>query len=237
MINVSEIFLSIQGESTQSGRPCSFVRLFGCNLRCVWCDTKYARGDCADTVGGPSPMPLPVVIAAVDKLYANVDADTAVGAVNTPPVPRLVEITGGEPLLQPETAALCAGFLALGYEVMLETNGSLDIAALPPGVRRVVDVKCPGSGEGGSFLAANINHIGPGDELKFVLASIDDAVWAAEFCARRGLAARCPIIFSPSAPSLPYKTLAEWMVKTRPAGVRLGIQLHKVIWGDSSIGR
>jgi 7-carboxy-7-deazaguanine synthase len=239
MLNISEIFLSIQGESTQSGRPCSFVRLFGCNLRCVWCDTAYARGDCADTVGGPSPMPMtvPAVVAAVEKLYANADTDTDTDTpVDAPPAPRLVEITGGEPLLQPETAALCAEFSALGYEVMLETNGSLDIAALPPGVRRVVDVKCPGSGEGGSFLTANISHIGPGDELKFVLASIDDAVWAAEFCARHRLAARCPITFSPSAPSLPCKTLAEWMVKTRPAGVRLGMQLHKVIWGED-IGR
>jgi 7-carboxy-7-deazaguanine synthase len=172
-------------------------------------------------------MPVPAIVAAVEKLYA--DAGTPPGAA---PVRRLVEITGGEPLLQRETAALCAGFLDLGYEVMLETNGSLDIGAIPAGVRRVVDVKCPGSGEEGSFFADNIGRLRAGDELKFVLASIGDAVWAAEFCARRGLAARCPIIFSPSAPSLPYRTLAEWMVKTRPAGVRLGIQLHKAIWGD-----
>ncbi|GBU21098.1 7-carboxy-7-deazaguanine synthase [Fibrobacteres bacterium R8-0-B4] len=220
MLTISEIFLSIQGESTQSGRPCSFVRLFGCNLNCVWCDTRYA----ADLNGNdnPSSMSVPAVIAAVEKLYTDTDA---------PPAPRLIEITGGEPLLQSETADLCAGLLALGYEVMVETNGSLDIGTLPPGVRRVVDVKCPGSGAGGSFLTDNIDRIGPGDELKFVLASIDDAVWAAEFCVRHGLAARCPIIFSPAAPSLPYKALAEWMVKTRPAGVRFGIQLHKAIWG------
>jgi len=227
MLTVSEIFLSIQGESTQCGRLCSFVRLFGCNLRCVWCDTKYARGDGGDggDGGDASSMSVPDVIAAVGELYSG--GETAAARV-----PRLVEITGGEPLLQPETADLCAGFLALGYEVMVETNGTLDIAVLPPGVRRVVDVKCPGSGEGSGFLTYNIDRIGPGDELKFVLASIDDAVWAAEFCVRRGLAGRCPIIFSPAAPSLPYNILAEWMVKARPAGVRLGIQLHKVIWGD-----
>jgi 7-carboxy-7-deazaguanine synthase len=219
MLNVSEIFLSLQGESTQSGRPCSFVRLFGCNLRCAWCDTKYARGD-----GGgvePSSMSVADVIAAVEKLY-----ESAVS-----PSPRLVEVTGGEPLLQPETVTLCADLLALGYEVMAETNGSLDIGAFPKGVRRVVDVKCPDSSGGGSFLADNINRLGPGDELKFVLASIDDAVWAAEFCRRHGLADRCPIIFSPAAPPLPYNVLADWMVKTRPSGVRLGVQLHKLIWG------
>jgi len=224
MLTISEIFLSVQGESTQCGRPCAFVRLFGCNLRCVWCDTKYARGDGGEG-GAASPMSAAAVAAAVEKLYSG--GDTAVA-----PAPRLVEITGGEPLLQPETADLCAGFLTLGYEVMVETNGTLDIAALPRGVRRVVDVKCPGSGEGGGFLTDNLSHIGPGDELKFVLASIDDAVWAAEFCVRHGLAGRCPIIFSPAAPSLPYNILAEWMVKARPSGVRLGIQLHKVIWGD-----
>jgi 7-carboxy-7-deazaguanine synthase len=217
MLTVSEIFLSIQGESTQSGRLCSFVRLFGCNLNCVWCDTGYARGD----VAAAASMSVADVAAAVEGLYSS-------GGMEG----RLVEITGGEPLLQPETAALCAALSASGFEVMVETNGSLDISVLPPGVRRVVDVKCPGSSEGGSFLADNIGHIGPDDELKFVLASIDDAVWAAEFCERHGLAGRCPIIFSPAAPMLPYGLLADWMVKTRPVGVRLGIQLHKVIWGD-----
>ena len=220
MLTVSEIFLSIQGESALSGRPCSFVRLFGCNLRCAWCDTVYAREDGGE--GGSAPrMSVPDVAAAVERLYAGGGREE-----------RLVEITGGEPLLQPETAGLCAVFLESGCEVTVETNGSLDIAVLPPGVRRIVDVKCPGSGEGGSFLTDNINNIGTGDELKFVLASIDDAVWAAEFCGRFGLAGRCPITFSPASPSLPYNMLAEWMTKTRPAGVRLGIQLHKAIWGD-----
>jgi len=167
-------------------------------------------------------MPVPAVISAVENLYG----------ANAAPSPRLIEITGGEPLLQPETPALCAGLLALGYEVMVETNGTQDIARLPHGVSRVVDVKCPGSGEGGSFLMDNINRMLPGDELKFVLASIGDAVWAADFCGRHALAGRCPIIFSPAAPLLPYNILAEWMITTRPPGVRLGIQLHKVIWGD-----
>jgi 7-carboxy-7-deazaguanine synthase len=231
-VAVSEIFLSLQGESAQSGRLCSFVRLFGCNLRCVWCDTKYAYGDDAAGTGTPpSSMSVPAVITAVENLYSGSGDGSAAEKEN-----RLVEITGGEPLLQPEeTAALCSGLLALGYEVMVETNGSLDIGVLPPGVRRVVDVKCPGSGSGaaGSFLTDNIDRICPTDELKFVPASLDDAVWAAEFCARHGLAGRrCPIIFSPASPSLPIEALADWMVKTRPDGVRLGIQLHKLVWGD-----
>jgi len=228
MLNVSEIFLSIQGESTRCGRPCSFVRLFGCNLRCAWCDTVYARGDEAD--GGASSqasvMSVPDVIAAVEKLYSG-------GGKAAVESPRLVEITGGEPLLQPETPALCAALSALGYEVMVETNGALNIGVLPPAVRRVVDVKCPGSGEAGSFFIDNVKHLSHNDELKFVLASIDDAVWAAEFCDRHALADRCPIIFSPVPSLLPYDVLAKWMIGARPVGVRLGIQLHKVIWGDA----
>jgi 7-carboxy-7-deazaguanine synthase len=216
MLNVSEIFLSLQGESAQCGRLCSFVRLNGCNLRCAWCDTLYARAGAA-----ASAMPVDDVIAELEKHYS--------GAPNAR---RLAEVTGGEPLLQPEAATLCGRLLELGYEVMAETNGSRDISALPEGVRRIVDVKCPGSGEGGSFLRDNINRITPDDELKFVLASIDDAVWARQFCERYGLTVRCPVTFSPAAPLLPYNVLAEWMVENRLADIRLGIQLHKVIWGD-----
>jgi len=237
MLKISEIFLSVQGESTQSGRVCSFVRLFGCNLRCVWCDTGYANGD----AGEPSLMSVADIISAVEILYVEEDGgiNTAIDNINTDNInttadasPRLVEITGGEPLLQSETPTLCASLLSLGYEVMAETNGSQDISAFPQGVRRIVDVKCPGSSESDSFLIDNINHLVPNDELKFVLASIKDAEWAAGFCNRHDLSSRCPIIFSPAASLLPYNVLAEWIIKTRPAGVRLGLQLHKVIWGD-----
>jgi 7-carboxy-7-deazaguanine synthase len=236
MLNVSEIFLSIQGEASRAGRPCSFVRLFGCNLRCVWCDTKYARD--VDGAGGEA-MSIDAVIAAVESLYSDnnlsvcmpAGSDTGLAPFKAPA--RLVEITGGEPLLQPEVPALCAGLLALGYEVMAETNGSLDIGAFPAAVRRVIDVKCPGSGEAGSFLTDNIKLISQCDELKFVVASIDDAVWAKFFCEKYELAGRCPVIFSPVAPLLPYNVLAEWMLATRPLGVRMGIQLHKIIWGDA----
>jgi 7-carboxy-7-deazaguanine synthase len=214
MLNVSEIFLSLQGESAQCGRVCSFIRLSGCNLRCVWCDTPYARE--AEAV-----MPVDEVIAEVGKHYSA-----------APPAHRLVEVTGGEPLLQAETPELCKKLLNLGYEVMIETNGTQDIGALPPAVSRVIDVKCPGSGEAGSFLMGNIGRITPGDELKFALASLADAEWAKALCDNYGLAARCPITFSPVPQSLPYKTLAEWMTENRLSGIRMGMQLHKLIWGD-----
>jgi len=243
MLDICEIFISIQGESTQCGRLCSFVRLFGCNLRCRWCDTAYACGD-----GAAGEMSVDEVIGVLENIYANGGAGIE-AAVNTGSVGiginaavkagggvtterRLVEITGGEPLLQPSAVTLCDRLLALGYEVMIETNGSQDISAVPEGVRRVVDVKCPGSGSGGSFLADNLNHIRADDELKFVLASIEDAAWARNFCGHNGLIGRCPVIFSPATPLLPCSILAGWMVESRLSGVRLGVQLHKAIWGD-----
>ncbi|MDR0330846.1 MAG: radical SAM protein [Chitinispirillales bacterium] len=216
MLTVCEIFFSLQGESTQSGRLCAFVRLRGCNLRCVWCDTAYAY-----TEPGKA-MSVDGVVAALEKFFSG----GASGA------PRLVEITGGEPLLQPEVPALCERLLGAGYEVMVETNGSLDISVLPEGVRRIVDVKCPGSGSGGSFFIDNLRHICAGDEVKFVLASIGDAAWADGFCRMHRLAERCAVIFSPVPASLPYSALAEWMAENRTFGARLGVQLHKVIWGD-----
>jgi 7-carboxy-7-deazaguanine synthase len=166
----------------------------------------------------------------VDEVAAEVEKHYADGCVSG--AGRLVEITGGEPLLQPETVTLCERFSALGYEVMVETNGSLDISAFPKGIRRVVDVKCPGSGAGGSFLTDNLNYIRADDEVKFVAASIDDAVWAKEFCDQYGLIGRCAVIFSPASPALPYSALAEWITKNRLTGIRLGVQLHKVVWGD-----
>jgi len=145
-----------------------------------------------------------------------------------------VEITGGEPLLQPEVIPLCERLLSGGYEVMIETNGSLDIGVIPEGVKRVVDVKCPGSGSGGSFLVNNLKHVNNDDELKFALASLDDAVWAKKFCDEHGVTRKCQVIFSPVSSRLSYGTLADWMVENRLGGIRLGIQLHKVIWGEET---
>jgi 7-carboxy-7-deazaguanine synthase len=143
-----------------------------------------------------------------------------------------VEITGGEPLLQADTPILCEELLRLGYKVMLETNGSLDIGAIPRGVHRIVDIKCPGSGQGDSFFVDNLKNLTSNDEIKFVLASIDDAVWAKEFCYTHQLLSICPIIFSPVSKIFPLDKLADWMVKNHVSGVRLGFQLHKTIWGD-----
>ena len=145
---------------------------------------------------------------------------------------NLVEITGGEPLLQAEVSALCAELLNRGYRVMIETNGTQDISVISPKVRRVVDIKCPGSGCGDTFFADNLNYITPNDEIKFVLASIEDAVWAKDFCESRGLAKKCPVTFSPVQALLPYDVLADWMTKNSLNDIRFGVQLHKIIWGS-----
>jgi len=212
MLDVCEIFTSIQGESTLAGRLCAFVRLAGCNLRCSWCDTVYSHESSAGVA----------VSMSVDDIVGRIEKFSV----------RLVEITGGEPLLQADTPALCEALLLRGCEVMIETNGSLDISVVPKGVRRVVDVKCPGSGSGGSFLVDNLKHLDGNDEVKFVAASISDAVWAKEFCVRHKITEKCTVIFSPVSNSLPYDKLADWMVENRLADIRLGLQLHKIVWGD-----
>ena len=211
MLNVCEIFASIQGESTRAGCLCVFVRLSGCNLRCVWCDTQYSYRNSG-------------VTKSVDDIVREV------GQYNI----KLVEITGGEPLLQPEVVPLCEKLLSGGYDVMVETNGSLDIGVVPKGIKRVVDVKCPDSGSGGSFLIDNLKYINSNDELKFVLASINDAIWARQFCDEHSTISKCQVIFSPVPSSLPYDTLADWMIENKLDGIRLGIQLHKVIWGKNT---
>jgi len=216
MLNVCEIFTSIQGESTRAGCLCTFVRLYGCNLRCKWCDTRYSYGNSSD--GKPAEM------MSVENILHEVEKRNV----------KLVEITGGEPLLQADAVMLCETLMSNGYEVMFETNGSLDISVIPKGVRRIVDVKCPGSGSGGNFLVDNLKYINNDDELKFVLASLEDAVWAKKFCDEHGVTHKCQVIFSPVSSSLSYDTLADWMVENRLDGVRLGIQLHKVIWGEKT---
>jgi 7-carboxy-7-deazaguanine synthase len=206
MLRVNEIFRSIQGESTHAGRLCVFVRLSGCNLNCTYCDTGYARSEGRE-------MSLDDIVSAV-RAYGL----------------ELVEVTGGEPLLQPECADLCRRLIAAGTTVLVETNGTLDISVLPQEAIRIVDVKCPGSGAGGSFRAANIKGLRPSDECKFVLSDCADFCWACAFVDTHGLQRRCTVIFSPAAPRLKAADLAEWMLEERvPA--RLGIQLHKVIWG------
>lgn len=202
---VNEIFLSIQGESTHAGRPCAFVRLAGCNLRCVWCDTAYAFHEGREMT----------VEAAVEQVRG-LGCD-------------LVEITGGEPLLQPGALELMERLLRAGHEVLLETGGSLPIRDVPPGVRRIVDVKCPGSGEAERNHWDNLRDLREGDELKFVVADRADYDWARRQIESRALAGRAPILFSPVHDALDPGELARWILDDG-LPVRLQVQLHKVLW-------
>jgi 7-carboxy-7-deazaguanine synthase len=179
-MTITEIFKSIQGEGTRAGLPCIFVRLTGCNLRCVWCDTAYA-------FYGGTKQTIEEVLRRVEEL-----------AGEGPARVRLVEITGGEPLLQPETPELARWLLAEGFEVMIETSGERYVGVLPKEVIKIVDVKCPDSGEADTFDEKNLGAIGSGDEVKFVIASRRDYEFAREFTARQGLAGKVrQVLFSP----------------------------------------
>jgi len=202
---VNEIFLSIQGESSLAGRPCVFVRLSGCNLRCVWCDTAYAFHEGRE-------MDVAEVLDRVRELRCG-----------------LVEVTGGEPLLQPGAIDLMERLLGGGYEVLLETGGSLPIDRVPVGVRRIVDVKCPGSGESGRNLWENLDRLREGDELKFVLADREDYLWARDQIRSRGLDRLAPVLFSPVQGTLDPGQMARWVLEDA-LPVRVQVQLHKVLW-------
>jgi len=222
---ITEIFKSIQGEGTRAGLPCIFVRLTGCNLRCTWCDTEYA-------FHGGTKFTLEEVLEKVEAL-----AGEGPGRVS------LVEITGGEPLLQPETPALAERLLAAGYTVMIETSGERFVGVLPRGVIKIVDVKCPDSGEPDTFDLANLAAVGPEDEIKFVIASRRDYDFARDFTARHQLAGRVrQVLFSPVFadpagrwPGLDTRELVEWILADR-LPVRLGLQLHKFIWHPATKG-
>jgi 7-carboxy-7-deazaguanine synthase len=222
---ITEIFKSIQGEGTRAGLPCIFVRLTGCNLRCVWCDTEYA-------FHGGTKHSLSEILAKVGALAGDARARTS-----------LVEITGGEPLLQPETPALARDLLDAGYEVMIETSGERFIGALPREVTKIVDVKCPDSGEAGTFHLANLDAVDRKDEIKFVISTRCDYDFARDFTERHGLAGRVgQVLFSPVFsdpagrwPGLDARTLAEWILGDG-LPVRLGLQLHKFIWDPAMKG-
>ena len=211
MLHVCEIFLSIQGEGARAGWPCGFVRLAGCNLRCAWCDTSYAWA-------GGEEMGLDDVLARAAELGC----------------PR-VEVTGGEPLLQPETPELLGRLCDAGFETLLETNGSQDIAALDPRVVRIVDFKCPSSGEAAANRWANVRHLRAGDEVKFVLADRADYEFAHAMIVEHDLRERCPVLLSPVHGRLDPADLAEWILADK-LDVRLGLQLHKLIWPDRERG-
>jgi len=219
---ITEIFRSIQGESTYAGLPCIFVRLTGCNLRCTWCDTAYA-------FHGGKKMSIDDVMARVAELAGGRAA--------------LVELTGGEPLLQPEATPLAERLLAAGHTVLIETSGERPIGALPREVVKIVDVKCPDSGEGGTFRMENLEALDGKDEVKFVIAGRLDYEFAREFTMQHGLAGRVrQVLFSPvfadpkgAWQELEARLLAEWILADR-LPVRLGLQLHKFIWDPSTQG-
>jgi len=215
-----EIYKSVQGESSHAGRPCIFVRLAGCNLRCSWCDSEY-------TFTGGYKLSEDQVVAEIEKLA---------------PV-RLIEFTGGEPLLQErELIPLMHRLLAQGYELMIETSGERSVDTVPKAVHKIVDVKCPGSGESGRFRMTNLASLTDRDELKFVITNRDDYEFARDFIRTHDLAARAgQILLSPAFSKTPSpertaanalldpRELVEWMLADGlPA--RLSLQIHKFVW-------
>jgi len=212
MLTINEIFHSIQGESTRAGEPCVFVRLTACDLRCSWCDTPYAFYE-------GRKMAVDDVVAAVEQYGC-----------------RLVEITGGEPLLQEDVYPLMTRLLAHGRTVMLETGGHRPITRVPPEVVKIVDVKCPGSGEAARNDWSNLDQLAAHDEVKFVITDRRDYDYARDVVARHDLSRRAAaVLFSPVHGVLDPKTLSEWMLADRvPA--RLQLQLHKYIWSPNTRG-
>ena len=236
MMQVTEIFRSIQGESTYAGRPCIFVRLTGCNLRCTWCDTAYAFYD-------GTRMSLEDVLARIRELSGGPAAEAHMPLPLEADEILLVELTGGEPLLQPDAVELARRLTAQGYTVLVETSGERFIGILPQQVVKIMDVKCPDSGEGGTFLLENLNAIDGKDEVKFVIGSRRDYEFARDFSVRHQLTRRVrQVLFSPVFPDpngswngLEARLLAEWILADR-LPVRLGLQLHKFIWHPSTRG-
>lgn len=235
---VNEIFLSIQGESTWAGLPCVFVRLTACDLRCSYCDTAYAFGE-------GRRQPLADILGEVQRLAAPFPAIR-------PRLP-LVELTGGEPLLQPAALALLASLADAGFTVLLETSGAHDISKVDARVHRIMDLKCPASGESARNCWSNLEHLKPTDELKFVISTNEDYDWARQMIAQHRLELLCPLLFSwaqpllagqadPSLKSLPpghslitRRELAE-RILADALPVRFQAQLHKLIWPPDQRG-
>jgi len=211
MLKINEIYQSIQGESSFTGIPCAFVRLTGCNLRCTYCDTEYAFYE-------GNSMTVREVVSAV----------IAFGL-------RHVLITGGEPLMQKDAYPLMEELLAKGHRVLLETGGSLSIDKVPPGVIRIVDLKCPGSGEEARNNYENLDLLSPRDEVKFVMLNRADYEWSRQMVRKHAIDKKAGVLFSPVHNKLPLKDLASWILEDK-LPVRLQLQFHKVIWGKNAIG-
>jgi 7-carboxy-7-deazaguanine synthase len=212
MLTVNEIFHSIQGESTHTGRPCVFVRLTACDLRCAWCDTPYAFHEGRKM--------------SVDQVVDDVGAFQC----------QVVEITGGEPLLQTDVYPLMQELLDRGHTVLLETGGHRSIADVPRAVIRIVDIKCPASGEAHKNYWPNIDLLAPSDEVKFVVQDRADYEFARDVVARHRLVERCAaVLMSPVHGILPARDLAAWILEDR-LSVRLQLQAHKYIWSADTRG-
>ena len=213
-LRVAEIFHSLQGESTRAGRPCAFVRLAGCNLDCAWCDTGYARD-----AGSGRELPLGLIVEAVRPFRAG-----------------LAEITGGEPLLQSATPELAARLSGEGYEVLVETNGSLDISRIPHPAARIMDLKTPSSGMCARNRLENLAHLRRGDEVKFVIADRGDYEWMRAMLRDSSYPGRLvATLLSPESGRLAAAELAGWMLADR-LDARLNLQLHRLLWPDRDRG-
>jgi len=213
MLRVNEIFYSIQGESTFAGFPCVFIRMTGCNLRCTYCDTTYAYEEGDD-------IPLHSILTTVKKFACN-----------------LIEVTGGEPLIQDETPDLISALIKNGYTVLLETNGSHDISMVDTRCTRIVDIKCPSSGMNNNNYWKNLDYITPDDQLKFVIAHRQDYLYAKKVLDKPAIKRRKKLLinFSPVFNEIDLKDLAGWILADN-LPVRLQIQLHKYIWGEHTKG-
>ena len=220
-LRITEIFHSVQGESTWAGLPCTFVRLTGCPLRCVWCDTAYA-------FHGGERMSLASICDRVREVRRTYGTD-------------LVEVTGGEPLAHGNAFLLVEQLLDDGFTVLVETSGALDVAPLDPRAHKIMDLKCPGSGESHRNLWSNLDQLGTGDEVKFVVKDREDWEWTARTIRERTLDARIErgelgaLLISPVWGEVDLEALAEWVLESR-LPVRLQMQLHKLIWGAERKG-
>jgi 7-carboxy-7-deazaguanine synthase len=211
MMKVTEIFHSIQGESTYAGRPCLFIRLTGCPLRCTWCDTAYA-------FHGGRDLMIEEIVEEVRRFAC-----------------PLVEVTGGEPLSQPGTLGLLTRLCDEGFEVLLETSGAIDTAGVDERVHVILDVKCPGSGMVDRMHWPNLQRLSSQDEVKFVIKDRADYEWAREIVSREKLSSRCTVLFSPVFGDGEARQLAEWVLADK-LPVRLQLQLHKYIWAPDMRG-
>lgn len=210
-VRITEIYASVQGESTHVGKPCTFVRLTGCNLRCTWCDSEY-------TFTGGEWMSIEDVLAQVAEIGV-----------------KMVEVTGGEPLVQRAAIPLMQALVDAGYEVLLETSGSRSIADVPEEVVAIVDFKPPDSGEAAANLWENVEHLAAHHEVKFVIASRGDFEWSERVVRQHGLSERCTVLFSPVWGQVDSAEMVQWILDAK-LDVRFQLQMHKVVWGAETTG-